>query len=303
MAHFLKTPDKRQLRLTRLANYVANQLEASSKPVITDYELFLITREIYEVSSGLYLRKPQADKGDHSRLRNALLRGRILDRDRDYPRVYRVSAIPDKSADEIACLVDPHCYLSHLSAIQRYGFSERRPNQLILTVPVSKLARQLLRERASNDLKEELDSPDVLLPTIVHHPKIVRMRHILTVGTSQLGRPTDIKGTFGRVSNIGRTFFDMVHRPDLCGGMQHVIDIWQERAKEYLDDIILSIEDEASPIAFVRAGYILEEILDIRDPRIVAWRKYAQRGGSRVLDPANPYVPVWSEKWMISLNV
>ncbi len=53
----------------------------------------------------------------------------------------------------------------------------------------------------------------------------------------------------------------------------------------------------------MRAGYILDERLNIKNDRIEAWTKYAQRGGSRKLDPSSDYIPEWSEKWCISINI
>jgi hypothetical protein len=42
--------------------------------------------------------------------------------------------------------------------------------------------------------------------------------------------------------------------------------------------------------------------MGVEGARIDAWRAFAQRGGSRKLDPSAEYRPVFSEIWMISLN-
>jgi len=95
----------------------------------------------------------------------------------------------------------------------------------------------------------------------------------------------------------------MLSNPELCGGMAHVIDVWKESAKTYLDEIIQAIDKSPKSIIKCRAGYIIEQILNIKDCKVSKWSEFAQRGGSRVLDPNSPYAPEFSEKWMISINV
>ena len=83
--------------------------------------------------------------------------------------------------------------------------------------------------------------------------------------------------------------------------MSHVLDIWSEHAGDHLSAIIDAV-DTSSSVVKCRAGFIVEEKLGIRNSRVEAWRAYVQRGGSRLLDPSRPFAPIWSERWMISLN-
>jgi len=236
----------------------------------------------------------------------------LLTVDSNFPRtVLRVTGIPDAPADEICCLVDPWCYVSHLSAMQLWGLSNRNSVELQITRP----AKNLWNERAKKELKEELgdDYDNLLLGLIsasarerVTFPKIVRRRRIHTFEPNYFGRSVETLDSATRVATVGQTFRDMLHEPGLCGGMSHVLDVWDQHAETHLDEIIETLSDPASKttkIALVRAGYILTERLALQDNRIDAWALAAERGGSRRLDPERPFHPSFSERWMLSLNV
>ena len=112
-----------------------------------------------------------------------------------------------------------------------------------------------------------------------------------------------MSGEQTRITSIGQTFADMLTEPGLCGGLRHVLDVWEREAGQWVSEIVGAIEHLDSKIAKVRAGYILSEVMGIEHPTIHSWEQYAQRGGSRKLDPDAEYAPVFSEKWMISINV
>ena len=94
----------------------------------------------------------------------------------------------------------------------------------------------------------------------------------------------------------------MAREPRHCGGIRHVIDIYKSHASFYKDLILDEVEQHGSNIEKIRVGYLLDEVCNIKDERIDAWKKHVQRGGSRKLDPQAGYSPIYSKTWCLSLN-
>lgn len=138
---------------------------------------------------------------------------------------------------------------------------------------------------------------------LVTHPDQVRRRPVEVLQTKQSGASLVSRSDGVRVATVGQTFLDTLLRPDLCGGMGHVLDVWAEHAAAYLGDVVAAVEAAPTAIAKVRAGHILHERLGLTHPAVEGWKALAQRGGSRVLDPDRPFAPTFSETWMLSLNV
>ena len=292
------------IRPSRSGAYLADLLEENDKPVLTALEFFRFVRRMYRESSGkkLYLRRDTPTLDDYNRLRRMLQKTNVIGPDRDYGRrgVIRVLAVSDLPAEDTVCLVDPMCYVSHLSAMQRWGLSDRRPDALMMTRPDRKTITAQLRACMADSLIEDEEKRFL---RIIRHPSRVRGRtvHIhesKTAGTSLQSRGSDV-----RLSTIGQTFLDMLQELGLCGGMAHVLDIWEEHAQTYLDEIVAAVDIAASKLVKSRAGYILEERLGLRHPGIERWKAFGQRGSSRKLDPTKPFAPKFSETWMLSLNV
>ena len=278
-------------------------------PVITDYGIFRLGLTLADDRTWQGEPVKYAPKGwDEKRSRNLtrrLVSRRGLAQDKDFKSgVWRVvQATRAGSAEEVACIADPFCYVSHLSAMQRYGLTERSPEALHITRPSRPLWNELKLTKLSAELPPEhvREASGVLLhfgmnPTL-------RRRPVEVHETKYPAKTVEVRGESTRVVEIGRVFVDMLAQPHLCGGIHHALDVWERTAGDWIGQIISAVEEENASIVKVRAGYILSERLGIADPRIEAWKAFAQRGGSRKLDPDAPYAPVFSEAWMISLNV
>lgn len=291
-------------KLTRAADHLADQLEANNKPVLSRFEFFQIVLAMYRESSGkkLYLRRDTPERDDIARFRLILKTTGAITSDQDYgSRVIRVLSVSDRPAEDIVCLVDPTCYVSHFSAMQRWGLTDRTPRALALTRPDRKSAATALRAHMNKAMSEAENNPYPL--TLVQHPRRVRRRDVTIYESKTAGAFMTNRGTDIRLSTVGQTFLDMLQRPDLCGGMSHVLDVWAEHASTFLDEIASTIDQTPKALIKSRAGYILEERLGLHHPCIERWKAFGQRGGSRKLDPTRDFAPVFSETWMISLNV
>ena len=291
-------------KLTRAARYLAGLLEENSKPVLTPFDFFRIIWRMYRESPGkrLYLRSSTPARDDYVRLKSSLQEAGVIGTDRDYgARVIRVLSLSDLPAEDIICLVDPTCYISHLSAMQRWGLTNRSPEALLLTRPDRKTAAERLLAYRTEALDEDETNPFPL--TIVGHPARVRGRAVRIRESKVAGAFLQDRGSDVRLSTIGQTFLDMLQTPYLCGGMSHVLDAWEEHAETYLDDIVAAVDTAPGVLVKSRAGYILEERQGLHHRGIEHWKAFGRRGGSRRLDPAKDFAPAFSETWMISLNV
>jgi predicted transcriptional regulator of viral defense system len=283
------------------------EIVSRDDPIVTEYGFHLLGMKVLGASGeeGPRLTYKPAS-WDVKAARNAIRRlvGRgVLARDWDFSRsVWRCSRSSRAgSAEEVACIADVFCYVSHLSAMQRYGLTNRAPQALHLTTP----APALWASMRSHKVSEDYPSPRQEHPALTR-PRPKRQLRGRTVVFHETGHPSaarPLRGEGTRVTTIGATFTDMLSEPDLCGGMRHVLEVWDAHARAWAEPIIEAVDACETKLVKVRAGHILEERLRIADPRIAAWTQFAQRGGSQKLDPEGPYVEPYSERWMISLNV
>lgn len=283
----------------------------AKRPVVTRYDVLLAIAEIahagqYDGRSVYALTGGPTDT-HYQRVLRQLLDEFRLARDGDFPAgVFTVNRLPDASPEEACCLVDPYCYVSHLSAMQHYGLSDRIPDALTVTRPVESVWRALAARTVAAQkarLGPALDGFSAARPRRHEFPEAVRGRGLRTHSTKAPGKSVRLRDGWARIARIEQTFLDMLVEPALCGGMQHVLEVWRDQVAPCLDRVVALIDATESPILKVRAGYIVSEFLGVKNATVEGWLRHAQRGGSRRLDPSREYRPHFSEAWMISLNV
>lgn len=279
------------------------------KPVISKYQFGLIVNNIYRYKSfegeTINLQKDFAERADVNKYLKLLLNEGVLSLHKNLSNIFTLLGRSDGEPEDIACTVDPFCYMSHLSAMSYHGLTDRIPGKLFISSPPAGTWRSFAKEQMRKDLGDYLENYcENGLPTLVRTkmPKINKTE-IHCLSSKHLGAYKNVMGRVLRVSTIGRTFLEMLRNPELCGGINHVLDVFEEYGEKYLRLITDDIDKNGGPIDKVRAGYILNERLDIDNEIIYDWSLLAQRGGSRKLDPSSEYIAEWSDKWKLSLNV
>jgi hypothetical protein len=283
----------------------AAALQDLDKPVITHLDLNLLLQDL--VAAGHWKgeplqRLPRA--WDHRRTTEMIgrLAGRgILAVDPDFDRgVWRVESVgrPAEAA-EVACVVDPFCYVSDDSAMFRHGLIETDPPVL----QISTLAGSLWRARRQDQLSRFTQAQLGARPFHARVDLSDRIRK-QPVRVHEARQPAQtVVLDRARVATLGEIFAQSLTEPARYGGMPAVLRFWDEHAPKHLEEIVPAVDRSELKIVKVRAGHILTERLGAEPPGVWAWLAFAQRGGSRKLDPERPYAPVFSERWMLSLNV
>lgn len=206
---------------------------------------------------------------------------------------------------EIVCTLDPFSYISHLSAMEFYGITDRFSKVIHISSPRKNIWNNYAKDKMYKDLKEDYEN---YIST--KYPKLTNFniekidgKIVKSFNCLHLGAFKNIKDMNIRVSTIGRTFLNMLQNPELCGGINHVIDCFEKHADNYFKNIVDELENNGKKIDKIRAGYILDEICDLKHDIYREWIKFSQRGGSMKLDSSKEYDPNYSVKWKISINV
>jgi predicted transcriptional regulator of viral defense system len=294
-----------------LAKAMTLSLGELTEPVFTRYQLGSVLHGLYAKKSyeGEVIEGLKQEVGEFSEFKKSLKELEARGILRPFPGLgqsaYSLLARKEIAPEEVACTVDPFCYLSHLSAMVHHGLTNRIPAKLFVSSPKATDWKKHAEAQMLKDLGDDLEAyreNGMPLLTRIKMEKLGKTQ-IHRFDATHLGAYKNVRDKTLRISTMGRTFLDMLRNPELCGGIHHVLEVYEESAKTYQRLIVDEIDRHGAPINKVRAGYILSEKLQIQDEVVESWVKFAQRGGSRKLDAAGEYIAEWSDKWCLSLNV
>ncbi|SDZ70539.1 Transcriptional regulator, predicted component of viral defense system [Variovorax sp. YR266] len=285
-----------------LVSSVADALALIKEPAVSSYELGKLVFSHLPRSS-----RPAQSRAMYEQVLTALKGVRLLTPipTSAQETAYLLFGSTRATPDEIMCSLDPFAYVSHLSAMEYHGLTDRFSKIVYMTTPPVTAWRRQAQARMARDLDDRLeDYKSSGLPRLTR-PHINNIGHtnIEFHERSQFGAFRNVAESPLRVATLGRVFLDMLREPKLCGGIQHVLDVYRKEAKRYLKLIVDETDRHGQPIDKVRAGFVITEVCRLDSPVIDEWQKFAQRGGSRKLDAENEYAPVYSERWQLSINV
>lgn len=281
------------------------------QPVITSYQLGVTLFQLYQAKSYqgealTRLEKNVPGPTDLKRTTDRLIRNGVLQLYPGHSGNVFILLGKQPTTAEVACALDPFAYLSHLSAMEYHGLTQRMPTMLFLSSPSPADWQQFALARMTRDLGEDsLETYQTVgLPTLTR-PRFEKIERqwVKVYTSSHLGAFIAVRDRALRVATLGRTFLDMVREPDLCGGIYHVVEVFEAHAATYLRLITDEIEQHGTKIDQARVGYILDERCGLKSSSLDRWQAEVQRGGSRKLYAKGEYSPRFSERWCLSLNI
>lgn len=279
-------------------------LKNHDRPIITNADLYSILLKLYhdQAYDGIRIGKITKKRPDiqtyNSKIRALKASGIITPL--TGAKSYLISGREKPSAEQVGCYLYPYSYLCYLSAMDYHGITDRIPKSVHLMTPPSQVSTSLLAKQYPDNWKNE--NTHEKIRNIKMSSKFERKDFIYHTNKN-FNVYKEISNSGGlRVSPLGRTFLDMFKTPKYCGGFDHVLDILEGSGLRYLKLILNEFSKYGSNIDKSRLGFILENVLEIRDPLLDEWALSAQRGSSRVLVPGKEFSPYYSQKWCISIN-
>lgn len=219
----------------------------------------------------------------------------------DFPSNFIISGRAFNGIEKLVCDIFPYGFVSYLNAMKVYNITDKLPKIVYFTT----CSRQQWKELSISDIrqrKNHLKNISDCIPVFPSNRDFFSSRIL----TDQKSKKIPIKRTPDgiNVPEIGELFLDMLREPEKCGGEQHVIDVIKEYGKTYSRLIIRHTEKFGTIIDKVRVGFIVEKILNLKNPIVYNWKDlYSKgRGSSRKFFANRSFESWYNDEWNISLN-
>ena len=216
---------------------------------------------------------------------------------------YVIKGKREYTPQETLCALYPYGYISHLSAMEWYGLTDKIPVDIYFTT----CSPSDWRHRATEDI--DIEDAHLFDPKsfAAKYPRNIKLdgRQIVISSETHYVEPLEVSESPLRVSAIGKTFIDMLRDPQKSGGEEHVLEVFLEHGKKYSSLIITALEKYGRKIDRARTGFVLDKMLGIKSSKLEFLRLESSktRGSSKVLSPNRPFASEYDEDWSLSLNV
>jgi predicted transcriptional regulator of viral defense system len=290
---------------TTASQAILERLAREQRRVLSDWRaLILLRRATFELAprERRWAQLPQQPDDLAPLLRQMQAREEISPI-KHHPHLYQVT-VPYARASlveepEVLLETNPYAVLSHLSALVFHGLTEELPKSITATISADTRGDLLPLGTEPNDWEGIRmpggRTPKEILGQPVHWTRVKPERFF---GFS-IYQP---HGYLVRVTTPERTLLDGLQDPEFSGGIANVFRAWS-LARDTLDIDALLHQVDRFGVAVLRqrVGYIFDEFA-LSHPVVEAWRDHTSRGGSNRLVGSEPYSPVYSERWNLSLN-
>ena len=244
---------------------LALEIGRLEQPVVTSYDIGRLVFRLYQAKTHegeklSRIHKDYPERQDYNRLVKTLLRAGVLREKKTVPNpdVFTVLGTGQPSSGEVACCVDPFAYVSHLSAMEWHGLTDRIAKTLFISSPAPPDWKKFSLERMLKDLGS---SEAYAVYRYSRLPQLRRL-NLAKVGRETVHRHASLHpGAFIavrdrrlRVATIGRTFLDMIREPDLCGGIYHVLGVYREHVERSLRLVVDEIDRHGTKIEKMRGA-------------------------------------------------
>ena len=201
--------------------------------------------------------------------------------------------------DEVLMEIHPYASICNLSALVFHGLTQELPKEIFALISTGGINNLLPPGTTTEDWKELALVPGRMPKTIMES----RVRWVRTKPEWYFGTEQYMPRGFPiRVTTPERTLLDGLKQPELCGGLENVLQAWAQ-AQDILDmtRLINYVNQFNIHVLRQRVGFILDE-LHLSHPILEEWRLQSQRGGSSKLLGSAPYSPNYNKSWNLSIN-